>query len=316
LTSGSSTIISADGGSMLLKASGTVSGNSVFSFNMTRGPGKKHANLTVNVEGANVLLISTGSSGIASDGPYVTGYTANSPGCLEYASQTTNADFAECSDDVVGFQNIDYLTGNPITTYAAGAPTDSLTIDSSGNIGIDTPTPGDTLEVNGGVQIDGVANCSTALQTDINGHVVCAPSDSRLKSDVQPLDSSGAIIDRLSPHYWIYKDAKNRGSQQHAGFIADEVAAVFPQAAVPAGYEVTRDPKPVWHEPRTYYTRMRRNGALELVKRTKAGYWQVAPASRGVALKGVDSVALNAILWAEVKDLRRRLAALESKQSK
>lgn len=98
-------------------------------------------------------------------------------------------------------------------------------------------------------------------------------SDHRLKDDVSALEGSGAFIDALQPRSWTWKSSGERG----AGFIAHELQAVSPSSVHGEKDAVDEDGKPI----------------LQSV--------------------GYGSPELVAMLVAEVKSLRARLAALEAK---
>lgn len=82
-----------------------------------------------------------------------------------------------------------------------------------------------------------VLSCSTGLTTTSTGAITgCAASDMRLKTDIVDMwQSSGYLIDHLKPRYYKWKKDQGRDDGLHAGFIAQEVQAVFPRAVVPAG---------------------------------------------------------------------------------
>jgi hypothetical protein len=78
-------------------------------------------------------------------------------------------------------------------------------------------------------------SCSTGLTTDSSGNINgCVASDERLKTNIQPLDETSALMS-LSPRFYNWKDAAKRDGKVHAGFVAQEVERVFPQAVVSAG---------------------------------------------------------------------------------
>ena len=99
---------------------------------------------------------------------------------------------------------------------AAGTVTQRLSIDTNGNIGIGTPTPSQTLTVNG--------NAGNTTGVWVNN------SDERLKKNIQPL---GNFLDKLTglrPVTFEWKNPKKLNAKEgkHIGFIAQVVEKIFP----------------------------------------------------------------------------------------
>lgn len=95
---------------------------------------------------------------------------------------------------------------------------------------------GGTLNVTGDLRQGTARSCSTGTTTDADGKFDgCVASDLSLKKEIKPLALTPNAIDLLKPSTWKWKDSKNRGTKINAGFIAQDVAKVFPQAVVPAG---------------------------------------------------------------------------------
>jgi hypothetical protein len=104
-----------------------------------------------------------------------------------------------------------------------------------GNVGVGTSSPATALDVNGTITQLAQKGCSTGLTTDALGSINgCVASDERLKKNIESLTLSLDALNKLSPVTYEWKD-ENRDTQIHAGFIAQEVEKVLPQAVVSAG---------------------------------------------------------------------------------
>ena len=116
-------------------------------------------------------------------------------------------------------------------TTAAGTTTNTerMRINSSGNVGIGTSTPGYTLQVNGSA-----AGSSAWINL----------SDARLKTNVETISGALDIVKHLRGVRFQWLPDNKRESQVgntptlapdevHVGFIAQEVEAVAPEAVVP-----------------------------------------------------------------------------------
>ncbi len=94
-------------------------------------------------------------------------------------------------------------------TNGTGDAAEKVRIDSSGNVGIGTTTPGEKLEVNGNVK-------AAAFYYG---------SDKSLKTNIKPFDKSLQKILNLEPVYFDYKE----NNQHSLGFIAQDVEKQFPE---------------------------------------------------------------------------------------
>jgi hypothetical protein len=99
--------------------------------------------------------------------------------------------------------------------FAAGQATPSLVVDAAGNIGIGTPTPGFTFEVNG-----------LAHRAD-DASTWTVTSDARLKKNVHDIEGALATLLSLRGVTFEYKDPAKPGLRR--GFLAQEVEQVLPE---------------------------------------------------------------------------------------
>ena len=130
----------------------------------------------------------------------------------------------------IGVQSNELTFGAGITTSG----TAQMVLYNNGNVGIGTTVPATALDVNGTIQQTGAKNCSTGVTTNANGAFNgCVVSDERLKKDIEPLQYDPNLIMDLKPSTFDFKD--NHIGHQSAGFIAQQVGSVFPEAQVPAG---------------------------------------------------------------------------------
>ena len=125
------------------------------------------------------------------------------------------------------------------TTTVAGTATTTTSalsiIGSSGNVGIGTTSPTTALDVNGTITQLTVKSCKLGLTTNALGSITgCVTSDQTLKKDITDLSYNPNLINELRPVFYNWKNS-GIDTQQHAGFIAQEVQKVFPQAVVSAG---------------------------------------------------------------------------------
>ena len=95
------------------------------------------------------------------------------------------------------------------TKPSGGSLTERMRIDSDGNVGIGTSTPGYELEVNGDIQAD----------------AYYYSSDRRLKENIKPLTASLAKISQLQGVAFDWKEDGGKG----IGLIAQDVERVFPE---------------------------------------------------------------------------------------
>lgn len=130
---------------------------------------------------------------------------------------------ANQSGSTPGFISYD-TTNNIMQIYVNSV--ERLRINALGYVGIGTTTPTYTLQVNGTAYSSGGWS---------------SPSDARLKKDIVPIASALSIVQKLRGvrFNWraanareIGKDLKLPTDEKQIGFIAQEVAAVVPEAVI------------------------------------------------------------------------------------
>ena len=140
---------------------------------------------------------------------------------LPWIKSGTNVYLANTSDKVgIGVTNptiklaigdsdtgIQWVSEGNLGIYTNNA--ERIRIDSAGNVGIGTTTPGEKLEVNGNVK-------ATAFYYG---------SDKSLKTNIKPFGKSLQRILNLEPVYFDYKE----NNQHSFGFIAQDVEKQFPE---------------------------------------------------------------------------------------
>ena len=117
---------------------------------------------------------------------------------------------------------------------------------SSGNVGIGTTSPGQKLDVNGGVKLESngatvagdVYLCITPTTGVVTQGALCAASSQKVKENINVFSSGLADIMKLSPVSFNYKFGFY-GGKQDIGLIAESVAAVDPRFAIYAGADQT-----------------------------------------------------------------------------
>lgn len=127
------------------------------------------------------------------------------------------------------------------TIGTSSSKTNILTVLQSGFVGINTSSPTYHLSVSGTIQQQAVVSCATGVQVDASGAFsACVASDERLKVKGKRLSNLtnkelDDVFNGLSSLYYRWKAETKRDDQNHAGFIAQEVQKVFPEAVIPAG---------------------------------------------------------------------------------
>jgi hypothetical protein len=126
-----------------------------------------------------------------------------------------------------------FATG--VTNVDGTGATSRMVIKSTGAVGIATSSPATALDVNGTITQITVKSCTLGLTTDALGSITgCVASDQSLKKNIAPLGLSINSLLNLNPVTYEWKNPK-QDTQVHAGFIAQQVEKVLPQAVVSAG---------------------------------------------------------------------------------
>ncbi len=108
----------------------------------------------------------------------------------------------------------------------------------SKRVGIDATSPTQTLDINGGVRVRGLAGIGVrAVGVDENGVLtVASPSDARLKKEVAPLSESVDVLAALAglrgvSYSWdtAQERAKGFGDRREIGLLAQDVEKVLPE---------------------------------------------------------------------------------------
>jgi hypothetical protein len=110
----------------------------------------------------------------------------------------------------------------------ASTAADQFLIRASGNVGINTASPADTLHVNGNVRLQSV--------NDLSGTCILnCPSDARLKKNIE---SVGPVLERLAKLEPVRFDWRTEeypelhlGSARHTGLVAQQVQEALPELA-------------------------------------------------------------------------------------
>lgn len=113
----------------------------------------------------------------------------------------------------------------------------SKDVSGTGGGGVLLFTVGETgfAAVNGTLVQNGAKGCSLGVMSTSTGALSgCVSSDRRMKTKIAPLSYTSKILDGLIPTSYEWRDG-GRGRGKKAGFIAQEVEKVFPQAVVSAG---------------------------------------------------------------------------------
>jgi hypothetical protein len=103
-----------------------------------------------------------------------------------------------------------------------------LTIFPTGNLGINTSSPQESLHVTGNARITavGAGTFSNNLNITSDGTLTTATSDEKFKYNIRPLNHGLETLLQLKPvnFQWI------EGEEEDLGFIAQDVAEIIPEA--------------------------------------------------------------------------------------
>jgi hypothetical protein len=178
--------------------------------------------LNVHRSGAGALGQLSLSGNTTTDGDFVG----------EVAFGTTGASSANKASAAITSQ----LTGSAATnasgnlqlwTRSGATLAQRVTIDTAGNVGIGTTTPGVRLHTTGGVRFGGVTGCGSGIQSDGAGTLSCLASSRQFKNVAGDLPASVALANvmALRPQTGSFKTTPD--VQEH-WFIAEEVAEIDP----------------------------------------------------------------------------------------
>ncbi len=100
-----------------------------------------------------------------------------------------------------------------------------LTIDSAGNIGINTTTPSDRLDVNGVIRFSTLGTAGgTTLCRNASNQIASCSSSIRYKNNIKPFTPGLDLVLKLRPVSFNWKN----GGMADLGLVAEEVAAIEP----------------------------------------------------------------------------------------
>lgn len=101
--------------------------------------------------------------------------------------------------------------------------TANVTIKNGGNVGIGTTAPGYKLEVNGTLNVTGVATCTAGAWG----------SDQQFKTNIDSISNALAIIKQLKPKTYYFDTTNvwglNFPSKKNYGFVAQDLEQVLPE---------------------------------------------------------------------------------------
>ncbi|MBL0303014.1 MAG: tail fiber domain-containing protein [Cytophagaceae bacterium] len=181
----------------------------------------------------NALYVkSDGNVGIGTNNPIldIQMKTGNTPGVR--LEQDNSSGFTAQTWDVAGneanFFVRDITNGSKLPfRIRPNAPTSSIDIASTGNVGIGTSTPTVKLQVEGNGYFLGNLYAKEAILPGAS-----SPSDRKLKKNIEDFTGAGSIIKQLSPKTYYYNTEKfpdvGLPSAWQFGLIAQEVEPVLP----------------------------------------------------------------------------------------
>jgi len=108
------------------------------------------------------------------------------------------------------------------------ARSDAMSVLKNGNVGINTSSPTQKLDVDGNARIRQIATGSgSALSVDANGVLLKTGSDKRLKENISPLENSLQKVRKLQGVSFTWINNPEAGNK--IGFIAQEVNQILPE---------------------------------------------------------------------------------------
>lgn len=237
---------SATGGFVLANTSSTADGQSAM---LVLNPGGAFLNSTYWNKGPAVAGIFEGTSTVSGLAFYAYNGAQNERMRIS-ANGNVGIGTANPSQKFVVVDNSTSLTANIYNGNANGLGLSVTAADSSnysfrtedyngnerfritgaGNVGIGTTSPGQKLDVAGSIRQSGCTTAGT-LAVNSSGDIICS-SDARLKNVHGPYGGGLAQVLGLRPVRFSYKPTRGNPVErfEHAGFLAQEVNSVIPQA--------------------------------------------------------------------------------------
>jgi hypothetical protein len=159
-------------------------------FHVDAGGGANGERMRIDSSG-NVLIGKTASSGVATGNIEVSNSSSASVQ-IEGGTHEWSMLVSSAADALRFFQD----------------STERMRIDSSGNVGIGTTSPGTKLEVNGTATVTSLVETSTR----------------KLKENIETLEDQSSIVDSLQPVSYTWKESK----EEDFGLVAEDVAEIAP----------------------------------------------------------------------------------------
>tara|TARA_R100001463_G_scaffold113786_1_gene168961 strand:- start:8264 stop:10234 length:1971 start_codon:yes stop_codon:yes gene_type:complete len=162
--------------------------------------------IEITTGGYDNVINSSGRWGIGTTNPneklHVNGGTTNVVANFE---STDSKAFISFKDNTTTNTDTVFLgaEGNNMSFYAGSASAERIRIDSSGNVGINTTSPGQKLHVNGNVLVDGTAIFNTSTNTE----PVCITRSGNTTREVLKI----GVNDRVATFNYI-EDTSNEGT--------------------------------------------------------------------------------------------------------
>lgn len=197
------------------------SGGSV-GINLTNPATKFHVAASGSNETVSTIQGTTGRT--------TTAYIANVLQSSEAAGGSLQGFFALYGDPAIANRRM------VIYTYDNAAAAFGNVTFPFGNVAMSTTVADVALNVGGQIRQSDTLACTLGLKSDARGVITgCVSSDARLKKNIKPMVYSESTIDLLRPITYDYKNPSREGPGHQAGFVAQEVGMVIPEAVQPAG---------------------------------------------------------------------------------
>jgi hypothetical protein len=173
-------------------------------------------------------ISASGNVGIGTASPQENVHVTSS-GNTGIRIETTGTSAAKWSVALVGNTGVlvlrDQNAGTSPLRIRPGAPTSSIEIGQTGNVGIGTSSPAAALHVVGAVRLAGVTNCGSGIVSNANGDLSCLLSSRQFKNVTGNLSADVALANvmALRPQVGAYKATPD---EMEHWLIAEDVAAV------------------------------------------------------------------------------------------